>query len=71
MKFFENTRKPAGHGGKLMVLAMNIGHSYLANRCLQFLPLAPDAYISDCGYGGFHDIKIHKNKKRLCITAQK
>ena len=26
MSFFENTRKPTGFGGKLMVLMMNVGH---------------------------------------------
>ena len=27
MSFFENTRKPVGIGGKLMVAMMNLGHS--------------------------------------------
>jgi len=27
MSFFENTRKPMGLGGKLMVAMMNLGHS--------------------------------------------
>ena len=27
MSFFENTRKPTGLGGKLMVTMMNLGHS--------------------------------------------
>ena len=27
MSFFENTRKPVGFGGKLMVAMMNLGHS--------------------------------------------
>ena len=26
MSFFENTRKPTGFWGKLMVLMMNVGH---------------------------------------------
>lgn len=26
MSFFENTRKPVGLGGKLMVAMMNLGH---------------------------------------------
>ena len=30
MGFFENTRKPQGFGGKLMVKMMNSGHSKLA-----------------------------------------
>ena len=30
MSFFENTRKPVGLGGKLMVATMNLGHSPMA-----------------------------------------
>ena len=30
MSFFENTRKPVGFGGKLMVVMMNLGHSPVA-----------------------------------------
>ncbi len=31
MSFFENTRKPTGLGGKLMVNMMNLGHRGLAD----------------------------------------
>ena len=31
MAFFENTRKPTGFGGRLMVAMMNIGHRALAD----------------------------------------
>ena len=30
MSFFENTRKPVGFGGKIMVAMMNFGHSAMA-----------------------------------------
>ena len=30
MSFFENTRKPVGFGGKIMVAMMNLGHSAVA-----------------------------------------
>ena len=30
MSFFENTRKPVGLGGKIMVDMMNFGHSAMA-----------------------------------------
>ena len=30
MSFFENTRKPVGFGGKLMVAMMNVGHGAVA-----------------------------------------
>ena len=57
MSFFENTRKPTGLGGKLMVSMMNLGHSALANWGLRFLDLPKDAKILDCGCGGGANIK--------------
>ena len=57
MSFFENTRKPVGPGGKIMVAMMNIGHSAVARWGLQFLNAAPDAKVLDCGYGGGANIK--------------
>ena len=30
MSFFENTRKPVGFSGKIMVAMMNFGHSAMA-----------------------------------------
>ncbi len=52
MSFFENTRKPEGFGGKLMVAMMNVGHSAVARWGLQFLNAAPDTKVLDCGCGG-------------------
>ena len=57
MSFFENTRKPVGFGGKIMVAMMNVGHSAVARWGLQFLELAPDAKVLDCGCGGGANIK--------------
>lgn len=57
MTFFENTRKPVGFGGRIMVGMMNIGHRGLADWGLQFLPLAPDAKVLDCGCGGGANIQ--------------
>ena len=57
MSFFENTRKPVGFGGKIMVAMMNLGHSPVARWGLQFLKLAPDARVLDCGCGGGANIK--------------
>ena len=57
MSFFENTRKPVGFGGKLMVAMMNLGHSPVARWGLQFLELAPDARVLDCGCGGGANIR--------------
>lgn len=52
MSFVENTRKPTGFGGKLMVAAMNLGHQALARWGMGFLRFAPEAEILDCGCGG-------------------
>ena len=57
MSFFENTRKPVGLGGKIMVAMMNLGHSPVARWGLQFLNTAPDAKVLDCGCGGGANIR--------------
>ena len=57
MSFFENTRKPVGFGGKIMVAMMNVGHSAVARWGLQFLNAAPDAKVLDFGCGGGANIK--------------
>ena len=62
MSFFENTRKPVGLGGKIMVAMMNLGHSAVARWGLQFLELAPDARVLDCGCGGGANMKRLREK---------
>ena len=57
MSFFENTRRPVGLGGRIMVSMMNIGHSALANWGMQFLALPADARVLDCGCGGGANIR--------------
>ena len=57
MSFFENTRKPVGFGGKVMVSMMNLGHTPVATWGLEFLRLSPDAKVLDCGCGGGSNIK--------------
>ena len=57
MSFFENTRKPVGFGGKIMVAMMNVGHSAVARWGLQFLNAAPDTKVLDCGCGGGANIR--------------
>ena len=57
MSFFENTRKPVGFAGKLMVAMMNLGHSPVARWGLRFLNVAPDARVLDCGCGGGANIR--------------
>ena len=57
MSFFENTRRPEGLGGKLMVAAMNVGHRALARWGLSFLRVCADARVLDCGCGGGANIR--------------
>ena len=70
MSFFENTRKPVGLGGKIMVAMMNLGHSPVARWGLHFLALTPDAKVLDCGCGGGANIKrLLKNTRRVLSRA--
>lgn len=57
MSFFENTRRPVGIGGKIMVAMMNLGHSPVAKWGLHYLKLPTDAKVLDCGCGGGANIK--------------
>ena len=57
MSFLENTRSPAGLGGKLMVRMMNVGHRALARGGLRFLPLSAHPKSLDCGCGGGANIR--------------
>ena len=51
MSFFENTRKPTGFGGRVMVSMMNLGHSALADWGFQFVAAPRNACALDCGGG--------------------
>ncbi len=57
MSFFENTRKPVGFGGKIMVAMMNSGHGAMADWGLQHITIAEDATVLDAGCGGGANIK--------------
>ncbi len=53
MGFFQNTCKPEGIGGKIMVTTMNIGgHAALAKWGLSHLALKKDLDILEIGCGG-------------------
>ena len=62
MSFLENTRKPKGFGGKMMVSMMNLGHRALARWGLRFLEVNGDAKILDCGCGGGANIRAMLKK---------
>lgn len=57
MSFFENTRKPVGLGGKIMVAMMNSGHGSMADWGFGHITIAEDACILDAGCGGGANIK--------------
>ncbi|MBQ9083462.1 MAG: class I SAM-dependent methyltransferase [Clostridia bacterium] len=65
MPFFENTRKPEGFGGKIMLAMMNSGHSAMAQWGLAHIPLAKDATVLDIGCGGGANIR-----KMLALCPQ-
>ncbi len=57
MGFFQNTRKPEGLGGKVMVAFMNMGHTPMATWGLSHIhPQAGDKVL-DVGCGGGANIK--------------
>ena len=65
MSFFENTRKPVGLGGKIMVAMMNLGHSPVARWGLRFVELTLDAKVLDYihegqieAFEGFEDFDL-------------
>ena len=57
MSFFENTRKPGGFGGKIMVAMMNSGHGAMADWGFGHITIAENACILDAGCGGGANIK--------------
>ena len=68
MSFFENTRKPVGFGGKIMVAMMNFGHSAMAEWGLRFLKPAPDAMLKLCPKGkvqgiDYSAVSVEKTRK--------
>lgn len=52
MGFFENTRKPKGFGGKIMVKMMNSGHSKLAHWGFSKISITEESKVLDVGCGG-------------------
>lgn len=57
MSFFENTCKPKGVGGKIMVNMMNTGHSSMAEWGFTHIEITNNAICLDIGCGGGANIK--------------
>ena len=64
MGFFDNTRKPQGFGGKIMVKMMNIGHSKLAKWGFTKIYAKSNAKVLDigCGGGGKNFYRVGKSE---------
>lgn len=57
MSFFQNTCKPKGFGGNVMVNMMNVGHSSLANWGFTHISIQDNATSLDVGCGGGSNIR--------------
>lgn len=69
-KYFNNTRKPEGWLGKLMVNGMNGGHAALSDWGMSFLTVMQPARIADLGCGGGRNTaSLLKHYPHACLTA--
>ena len=57
MSFFQNTCKPEGIGGKIMVNMMNAGHSSMAEWGFTHIEIRNDYICLDIGCGGGANVK--------------
>ena len=57
MSFFQNTCKPEGIGGKIMVNMMNAGHSSMAEWGFTHIEIRNDYRCLDIGCGGGANVK--------------
>ena len=62
MSFFQNTCKPKGIGGKIMVNMMNIGHSSMAKWGFAHIEIKNNSICLDIGCGGGANVKRLLNK---------
>ena len=57
MSFFQNTCRPKGLGGKIMVNMMNAGHASMAEWGFSHIEVGTDAVSLDVGCGGGANVK--------------
>ena len=70
MSFFQNTCKPDGLGGKLMVKMMNYGHRKLSEWGFAQLDLRDNVQILDAGCGGGANVALWLEKcPHSCVTG--
>ncbi|MBQ3879486.1 MAG: class I SAM-dependent methyltransferase [Oscillospiraceae bacterium] len=69
-KFFNQTRKPEGFLGKLMLSTMNSGHAKLADWGLSHLPALSVSAVVDLGCGGGRNVgALLKKYKAAHVTG--
>lgn len=57
MSFFQNTCKPKGIGGRIMVALMNVGHSSMAKWGFKHIYTADNGICLDIGCGGGSNVR--------------
>ena len=57
MSFFQNTRRPEGIGGKIMVHMMNAGHSSMAEWGFTHIKIQSEDVCLDIGCGGGANVR--------------
>lgn len=71
MSFFQNTCKPKGFAGKIMVNMMNTGHAALAEWGLTHIKIRDDDFCLDIGCGGGANLKrlLERDLSRVNYTS--
>ena len=70
VKFFNNTRKPTGILGKIMIIRMNIHHKNLVKWAIKNFPKMNPASILDIGCGGGKNaLELLKTYKKANLVA--
>ena len=71
-QFFNNTRKPDGWMGKLMVNGMNQGHAAVSDWGLSYfpdIPVAAHSMVADFGCGGGRNTAALLKHGKLILTG--
>ena len=62
--YMNQTRKPEGILGKMMILGMNMGHAGMAKWGTSFLDVRPPEQIVDLGCGGGSSFRPERRHRK-------